>query len=46
MKKLTALTHNRELAERLVANNQKNNPGRSADWAADKAIYDLERDRY
>ena len=45
MARLDALTYNRELSERLIAQNLEKNPGRSPDWAADKAIWDIERDR-
>lgn len=45
MARLDALTYSRERSERLIAQNLQKNPGRSPDWAADKAIWDIERDR-
>ena len=35
----------RSLAVRLVSLCMENNPGRSNQWAIDKAVWDLERDR-
>jgi len=45
-KKLVKLTRNEDTAQRLVRNLMIRHPDRSADWCCDKAIYDLERDRY
>jgi hypothetical protein len=36
----------RKLAERLLFNQISNNPERSQQWALEKTIWDLERDRY
>jgi hypothetical protein len=36
----------RQLALRLVRSARKMQPGRSEDWYWEKAIFDLERDRY
>lgn len=45
-KQLLTLLHNdKETADRLVAQIKRNNPNQSTNWAAEKAIYDLERDR-
>lgn len=45
-KQLLTLLHNdKETANRLVAQIKRNNPNQSINWAAEKAIYDLERDR-
>jgi hypothetical protein len=37
--------NNRATAERLVIHNLQQNPNKSSQWANDKAIWDLERDR-
>jgi hypothetical protein len=37
--------NNRATAMRLVTHNLEHNPGKSSQWANDKAIWDLERDR-
>lgn len=45
-KQLLTLLHNdRAAADRLVTQVKRNHPDRSINWAAEKAIYDLERDR-
>ena len=45
-KKLLILLHNdRTTANRLVAHTKQTNPQKSVDWAMEKVIYDLERDR-
>jgi hypothetical protein len=45
-KKLLILLHNdRTTANRLLAYTQKTNPQKSVNWAIEKVIYDLERDR-
>jgi hypothetical protein len=44
-RKLFKLTGNWEVSQRLVARIRFNNPDRSEQWAYEKAIYDLERDR-
>ena len=45
-KKLLILLHNdRTTANRLLAYTQKTHPQQSVNWAMEKVIYDLERDR-
>ncbi len=45
-KKLLLLLHNdSETANRLLAHIKRNNPQQSVNWAMEKVIYDLERDR-
>jgi hypothetical protein len=45
-KKLLVLLHNdSETANRLLAHTKQNNPHQSVNWAMEKVIYDLERDR-
>jgi hypothetical protein len=45
-KKLLRLLHDdRDTANRLLSQAQRKNPNKSVDWYAEKAIYDLERDR-
>ncbi|MBW4665137.1 MAG: hypothetical protein KME01_13205 [Chroococcus sp. CMT-3BRIN-NPC107] len=45
-KKLLILLHNdRTTANRLVAYTKQTNPQKSVNWAMEKVIYDLERDR-
>lgn len=45
-KKLLILLHNdSETANRLLAYTQQTNPQKSVNWAMEKVIYDLERDR-
>ncbi len=45
-KKLLILLHNdSETANRLLAHTKQNNPHQSVNWAMEKVIYDLERDR-
>ncbi|HHP7231061.1 MAG TPA: hypothetical protein ACFCUY_09400 [Xenococcaceae cyanobacterium] len=43
---LLRLVHNRQTANRLLAGTSTSHPGRSANWLAEKVIYDLKRDRY
>ena len=43
--KLTELTRDRKTSERLVRRISQMNPGRTADWCIEKAVYDIERDR-
>ncbi|MDX2239091.1 MAG: hypothetical protein NW224_00230 [Leptolyngbyaceae cyanobacterium bins.302] len=43
--KLYTLTGNHAVSQRLVASIQFNNPDRSEQWAYEKAIYEIERDR-
>lgn len=46
-KQLLRLLHNdRDTASRLLAQVKLQNPSRSMNWAAEKVIYDLERDRH
>ena len=42
---LDALTRNPETSARLVADIKMRNPEKSLGWCAEKAIYDIERDR-
>ncbi len=44
-KRLNELTRNREIAERLIQHVAQRHPDKTAEWCAEKAIYDLERDR-
>ncbi len=43
--RLYQLTHNVEIAERLVQNLTEKHPNRDLLWCIQKAIYDIERDR-
>lgn len=43
--RLDSLTKDRRVSDRLVHRLLLQNPGRSEQWAYEKAIYDLERDR-
>lgn len=46
-KQLLRLLHNdRDTASRLLAQIKLHNPNQSVNWAAEKVIYDLERDRH
>jgi len=46
-RQLLKLLHNdRATASRLLAQIQLNHPHKSVNWAVEKAIYDLERDRW
>jgi hypothetical protein len=46
LRKLVKMVHGREdVARRLIEGNLKLFPDKSPDWACDKAISDLERDR-
>lgn len=44
--KLDSYTYNRETSYRLVCQVAENNPGKSPQWCAEKALWDLERDRH
>ncbi|PPS43601.1 hypothetical protein B1A85_12130 [Chroococcidiopsis sp. TS-821] len=45
-KRLMTLLHNDQAAaNRLITNIKLNHPHQSTNWAIEKAIYDLERDR-
>lgn len=43
--RLTELTHSEQISDRLICDNLRRHPGRDEQWAAEKAIYDIERDR-
>ena len=45
-KLLKLLGGNRSTANRLIQQSQLRHPDKSADWHWEKAIYDLERDRW
>lgn len=45
-RKLVKLTRDETTAHRLVRNLSIKYPDRDLDWCCEKAIYDLERDRY
>jgi hypothetical protein len=45
-KLLKLLGGNQSTANRLIQQSQLRNPDKSADWHWEKAIYDLERDRW
>jgi hypothetical protein len=45
-KLLKLLGGNRNTADRLIQQSRLKNPDKSADWHWEKAIYDLERDRW
>ena len=42
---LLRLVHNQQTANRLMNGTSNSHPGRSANWIAEKVIYDLKRDR-
>ncbi|MEM7595589.1 MAG: hypothetical protein AAF383_29490 [Cyanobacteria bacterium P01_A01_bin.83] len=42
---LLRLVHNQQTANRLLNGTYRSHPGRSANWIAEKVIYDLKRDR-
>lgn len=44
-RELLRLVHNRQTANRLLSGTLTSHPGRSANWLAEKVIYDLKRDR-
>ena len=44
-RELLRLVHNQQTANRLLSGTLNSHPGRSANWLAEKVIYDLERDR-
>ena len=44
-KELLRLVHNKATASRLLSGTLTSHPGRSANWVAEKVIYDLKRDR-
>lgn len=45
MRKLDHLTRDPRVSERLIERIEFNNPGKSKRWCAEKAIYDIQRDR-
>ena len=44
-RELLRLVHNQQTADRLMNGTSIGHPGRSANWVAEKVIYDLKRDR-
>lgn len=46
MYRLDDLTGEREISERLVRKVALNNPARNGQWCVEKALWDLQRDRY
>jgi len=44
-REILRLVHNQAIAERLMDGTSLNHPERSANWIAEKVIYDLKRDR-
>ena len=44
-RELLRLVHNRQTANRLLSGTLSSHPDRSANWLAEKVIYDLKRDR-
>ena len=44
-RELLRLVHNQQTANRLLSGTLNSHPGRSANWLAEKVIYDLKRDR-
>lgn len=44
-RELLRLVHNQATANRLLFGTANSHPGRSANWIAEKVIYDLKRDR-
>lgn len=44
-RELLTLVHDRQTANRLLSGTLTSHPGRSANWLAEKVIYDLKRDR-
>ncbi|MBE9157682.1 hypothetical protein IQ265_12720 [Nodosilinea sp. LEGE 06152] len=44
--KLDRYTYDREISNRLVLKVANNNPGKDGHWCAEKALWDIERDRY
>ena len=44
-RELLRLVHNQQTANRLMNGTANSHPGRSANWVAEKVIYDLKRDR-
>ena len=44
-RELLRLVHNQATADRLMNGTSISHPGRSANWVAEKVIYDLKRDR-
>lgn len=43
--KLDRWTGDRDISNRLVRNVEERNPGRDGRWCAEKALWDIERDR-
>lgn len=44
-RELLRLVHNQQTADRLLSGTFNSHPNRSANWLAEKVIYDLKRDR-
>lgn len=44
-RELLRLVHNQQTANRLMNGTSNSHPGKSANWVAEKVIYDLKRDR-
>lgn len=44
-RELLRLVHNQQTADRLLSGTLNSHPDRSANWLAEKVIYDLKRDR-
>ena len=44
-RELLRLVHNQQVANRLLSGTSNSHPGRSANWLAEKVIYDLKRGR-
>ncbi|PSB10577.1 hypothetical protein C7B62_08895 [Pleurocapsa sp. CCALA 161] len=44
-RELLRLVHNQQTVNRLMNSTSNSHPGRSANWIAEKVIYDLKRDR-
>lgn len=44
--RLDRYTYDREISNRLVLKVAHNNPGKNGRWCAEKALWDIERDRY
>ncbi|MFQ4139624.1 hypothetical protein PGN35_025270 [Nodosilinea sp. PGN35] len=44
--KLDRYTYDRETSNRLVMKVAHDNPGKDGRWCAEKALWDIERDRY
>ncbi|MGB3203270.1 MAG: hypothetical protein WBA99_20355 [Nodosilinea sp.] len=44
--KLDRYTYDRDISNRLVMNVAKKNPDKDGAWCAEKALWDIERDRH